>query len=124
MSFSEKLKILRDSKDITQKELANYLEVSRATVAGYETRNRQPDFDKLIRLAQYFQVSVDYLVGKDDLQSTDWQTAQKKLEKDIDQKIALLYSSLSLTSKQSALEYIELLRLKDKSQKIKLNRKK
>ncbi len=47
MGFSKRLKLLRKNADVTQDELAQYLQVSRSTIAGYETKNRQPDYDKL-----------------------------------------------------------------------------
>jgi len=54
MGFSKRLKLLRKNADVTQDELAQYLQVSRSTIAGYETKNRQPDYDKLYMIAQFF----------------------------------------------------------------------
>ena len=59
MGFSKRLKLLRKNADVTQDELAQYLQVSRSTIAGYETKNRQPDYDKLYMIAQFFHVSTD-----------------------------------------------------------------
>ncbi|MDD2401972.1 MAG: helix-turn-helix transcriptional regulator [Clostridia bacterium] len=64
MNFGRKLKKLREKKEITQQELANLLKVGRSTIAGYETKNKQPDYDKLQKLANYFNVSIDYLIGE------------------------------------------------------------
>ena len=63
-TFSERLKKLRNTKDKTQQDIANMLGVSRATVAGYETKDMQPDYEKLQKLADYFKVSTDYLLGQ------------------------------------------------------------
>lgn len=63
MSFAEKLKALRSEKKVTQKQLAELLGVGRPTIAGYETKGKQPDFDKVIEIAEYFNVSIDYLIG-------------------------------------------------------------
>ena len=63
MSFGEKLKSLRTSKRLTQQDLADALGVGRATIAGYETKGKQPDFDKLKWLSDFFNVSIDYLLG-------------------------------------------------------------
>lgn len=63
MSFAEKLKALRSEKKVTQKQLAELLGVGRPTIAGYETKGKQPDFDKVIEIAEYFNVSIDYLLG-------------------------------------------------------------
>ncbi|MDD3139391.1 MAG: helix-turn-helix transcriptional regulator [Lachnospiraceae bacterium] len=113
MHFSDTLKILRESKDVTQQDLAKYLSVSRTTITGYETRNREPDYDKLMRLASYFGVSVDYLIGNDSSNSY-----QKYIEKDVDSTVISQYRKLTLESKISTMEYIELLQLKEQQEKI------
>lgn len=117
MHFADILKHLRESKDMTQQDLARYLSVSRTTITGYETRSREPDYDKLIRLAAYFGVSVDYLIGNDSL--SDYQETTKKVnEKDIDMAVTSHYRGLSLESKINVMEYIELLNLKEQQQHI------
>lgn len=65
MSFSENLSYLRKKQNITQDQLASYLKVSRSTIAGYETRNREPEYYILIKIADYFHVSTDLLLGHD-----------------------------------------------------------
>lgn len=62
MDFSKNLKYLRSIHHVTQEELAQYLHVSRPTIAGYETKNKQPDYDKLIQISTFFNVSIDYLL--------------------------------------------------------------
>lgn len=66
MSFSERLVSLRKSKQITQKQLAEELGISEIAVQNYESQRRKPAFDVLIALADYFEVSLDYLVGRSD----------------------------------------------------------
>lgn len=62
MSLPQKLKTLRAEHNMTQAELGRQINVARATIAGYETRNRQPSYEKLTAIAETFQVSVDYLL--------------------------------------------------------------
>lgn len=64
--FSERLKRLRMEKGVTQKELADRLHISRSTIAGYESLGKEPDGEKLCALADFFGVSVDYLLGGTD----------------------------------------------------------
>lgn len=64
--FNLRLKELRVAKNITQKTLAEYLEVTTRHVQRYEAGQHQPNIDGLIALADYFQVSIDYLVGRSD----------------------------------------------------------
>ena len=63
--FSERLKERRKEKRLTQKELSERLNVSKATVAMWETGKREPDFAMTQRLADFFGVSTDYLIGKE-----------------------------------------------------------
>lgn len=62
--FAEKLKELRKEKDLTQKEIANKLGVSRVAYTNWENGNREPNIERLVKLADYFDVSIDYLVGR------------------------------------------------------------
>lgn len=57
-----KLKQLREQNHISQSELAKYLGVVRSTICQYEKGNRLPDTETLIKIADYFNVSVDYLI--------------------------------------------------------------
>ena len=61
--FSTRLKELRLSKGITQVELAKSLGVTKQFVSNWENDNIQPSIDMLIRIAGYFSVSTDYLLG-------------------------------------------------------------
>ena len=67
MTFGERLKDLRTKKGYTQKQVAEILKVGRATIAGYETKSIYPDYDKLIVLANLFDCSTDYLLGRNEL---------------------------------------------------------
>jgi transcriptional regulator with XRE-family HTH domain len=74
--FSKRLKELRNQKGIYQKELAEVLGVSRPTITQYEQGKRNPDTDMLNKIADYFEVSVDYLLGR-----TNKKNEMAKLEK-------------------------------------------
>ena len=56
-----KLIELRKNKNLTQKEIANYLKISRTTYSAYEQNANTPDIDTLKKLAEYYQTSLDYL---------------------------------------------------------------
>lgn len=66
MTFSERLVQLRKEKNITQRQLANELNLSEVGIQNYEGERRKPAYDALIALADYFDVSLDYLVGRSD----------------------------------------------------------
>lgn len=63
MEFASKLKALRKDKKITQEQLAAMINVERSTVGKYET-GVMPSMDVLQRIASFFDVSVDYLIGR------------------------------------------------------------
>lgn len=61
--FGENLRKLRREKKLTQTELAEILCVSSGTIAMWETSKRNPDFSLIIKIAEFFNVSVDSLLG-------------------------------------------------------------
>ena len=63
--FNKILKILRTSKNVTQDELAKALNISRSAVGMYEKGDREPDYETLETIADYFNVSIDYLLGRE-----------------------------------------------------------
>ena len=62
MSFGENLRTLIEEREITQKELARQLNIAPSTVGSYVQNTREPDFSTLKLIAQYFDVSIDYLL--------------------------------------------------------------
>lgn len=63
--LGKKLKNLRHTLGISQRELANKLAVSSGTVAMWETNKREPDFEMLLKIANFFSVSTDVLLRED-----------------------------------------------------------
>ena len=64
--FSERLKVLRAEKGIRQSELAALIGVRNTAVSMMESGSRSPSVEVLCALADYFNVSLDYLVGRSD----------------------------------------------------------
>lgn len=62
-SISEKLKYLRDLKKLTQKEVANSIGVTTSAYGFYEQGKRTPSPELIVKLAEYFNVTTDYLLG-------------------------------------------------------------
>ena len=61
-----RLKEIRKKKQISQLKLAMDLNMSQNSISRYETGEREADYATLIRLADYFDVSIDYLLGRTD----------------------------------------------------------
>lgn len=64
--FSKRLRELRLSHNLKQSDMANLLNVSIRTYQRYESSDNETDFKTLILLADYFKVSIDYLLGRTD----------------------------------------------------------
>ena len=61
--FGENFKKLRKTRNLTQKEMGAKIGISKAVVSKYENGMGYPTYDVLIRIAQYFGVTTDYLLG-------------------------------------------------------------
>ncbi|WP_312097162.1 helix-turn-helix transcriptional regulator [Niallia sp.] len=70
MNFPERLRYLRKSAKISQQTLGDAMNVTKVSISGYETGNRKPDTDTLQKLADYFEVSTDYLLGRSETKET------------------------------------------------------
>ena len=66
MNFKTRLKQLRNERKINQRELAKYLNVAPSTISMYENGQREPNFEVLEVLADFFNVDMNYLLGKTD----------------------------------------------------------
>ena len=66
MKFGERLRELRLAKSKTLKEMASELCVDYTTIRNWEARGAETSFAMLVRLADYFDVSTDYLLGRED----------------------------------------------------------
>lgn len=61
-----RLKQIREARGKMQKEAANELGIGLSTFSQYETGKREPDYSTLVRIADYFNCSTDYLLGRTD----------------------------------------------------------
>lgn len=66
MSFSDRLIFLRKSRNLTQKQVYDAVGMSAIGYQRYEYGDREPAYQNLIALADFFDVSLDYLVGRSD----------------------------------------------------------
>lgn len=117
MNFAANLKNLREAQHVTQEQLAAYLKVSRPTIAGYETKSRQPDFEKLEQISKYFHVSIDYLLTGSEFGTVSINPKRNWSEKFLNHSVLTAYKELSLESKHDVMKYIELLQLRDEKDK-------
>ena len=78
--FTERLKKLRKKEKLTQKDIATFLNISQPAYQQFESGKKKMNLETMEKLADYFNVSIDYLLGKTDIPDFD-------LEIDIDNAI-------------------------------------
>lgn len=66
MKIGDRMKKLREEKGLMQQDVCNALDIEQSTLANYENNRRVPKTDILIEIANYYGVSLDYLVGRTD----------------------------------------------------------
>lgn len=97
-----RLKQLREQKRLNQDGLAMKINVSQSTISAYEVGERTPDLETLITIANFFDVSIDYLVGRSDvkrnIQKSD--LSQEELEH------LYIYQQLNAMDKEKVNAYI------------------
>lgn len=79
---AERIKSLRESRDLTQSALAKKLSVTRASVNAWEMGVSVPTVDKIVDLALFFHVTTDYILGKESsiqVDITEFDDEEKKL---------------------------------------------
>ncbi len=108
MKFSNRLQLLRNEKNITQKQLAEKLNIKQQAISQYEKGIALPKIDVIVRLIDIFNVPLGYILGvSDDRNSTDLpEDARKLLE---------IFDSLPKDKKNISIELMRV--LKDASEK-------
>lgn len=105
MSFADKLKSLRKEYHMTQEQIAKQLNLNRSTISGYETKDREPSYQTLAEIANFFHVSVDYLLDEDVIIIDNSHAFSSGLE----DELLKGYRKLSIESQKKLLEYLKLL---------------
>lgn len=62
--FAEKIRGIREDSDMSQTEVAKFLGISQRAYSHYEKADREISLDSLVQIADYFNVSIDYLLGR------------------------------------------------------------
>lgn len=69
MDFGATLKKLREEKHLTQEQLGKFINISKANISKYEAGKLQPNIETINFLAEFFEVSIDYLLGRSDIRN-------------------------------------------------------
>lgn len=70
MKYSERIRALREDRDLTQSQIADLLQVGQRTYCDYELGKTRIPVDSLILLARFYNVSMDYISGVSDIKVT------------------------------------------------------
>lgn len=117
MEFGKLLASLRVERGICQKEIASYLNVSIGTVSNYEKGVHCPDLSTICKLADYYNVTTDYLLGR-----TGYRSSLDCLNLKIADEYTtadLLNTTLELNprNQRSLMDFIELINLRNQMEK-------
>lgn len=99
--FNKLLKSLRKENHLKQKDIAKKLNISTGTIGNYEAGNREPDIKTLIKIANYFDVTVDYLIGHSP------PTTTHTILNDVEKQIINDYRELPTNAKGYLLAYLK-----------------
>ncbi|MCJ7840540.1 helix-turn-helix domain-containing protein [Lederbergia sp. NSJ-179] len=114
--LGKRLKKLRNEQGLTQEQLGKIINVTKVSISGYENGNRTPDTETLQSLADYFEVSTDYLLGRTDKDSEE-KTAEEIYEDPDFQYAMRSAQGLSEESKQKVFDFIEMMKEVEKARK-------
>ncbi|HEY5584338.1 MAG TPA: helix-turn-helix transcriptional regulator [Ruminiclostridium sp.] len=126
MKFGDIIEEIRQDKGLYQKDLAKILNVSVATISHYESNINMPDIETICLLADYFGVSVDYILGRTTLKM-DWNTFKRSVKLSDGtyttmDKVMTTFLKLSDESQTEVIKLMELFKMKDDKRHIKLKR--
>lgn len=85
MKIGDRIKKLREEKGLMQQDVCNTLGIEQSTLANYENNRRVPKTDILIKIANYYGVSLDFLVGMTDNRFNSYKGCLKDLNKFLQQ---------------------------------------
>lgn len=95
-TLGDRIKLLRKEALLTQDELGKKLNIGKSTISQYENNINTPDIDTIKRIADIFDVSLDYLLCKSDIKkNNNWEpTLNKKDEKNIEKQLDKILNGL------------------------------
>ncbi|MBQ7755707.1 MAG: helix-turn-helix transcriptional regulator [Oscillospiraceae bacterium] len=103
MMYNDALKKLRLEKGVSQQKVADYLNITKQAYSLYELGKREPDFETLLKLGEYFEVSTDYLLrGTEEIVDEELSGVDFALQSET--------KTLTEEQKQSVLNYVKFLK--------------
>lgn len=118
-TFGERLRSLRIEKGLSQEEFGKIFNMTKSRISQYETGKHESDDETKKMFADYFQVSLDYLMGRSDIRNPESPTLEEELQQllsDPDTLVAFKdFQNLSDSDKQEIIDYIKFKRKKQQN---------
>jgi transcriptional regulator with XRE-family HTH domain len=95
--MKNRIALLRTSRHYTQDEMSSLLGISRAALSHYEKGRREPDYETLIKIADLFKVSLDYIMGRTDDPTVNMDSEVRQLADSLELSDDQIFSKLTLT---------------------------
>ena len=117
--IGERIRALRTEKGLVQKDLAKYLNLSKTTISHYEREDRSVPIDTLIKLANYFEVDINYILGTNNRglsKSRNIRLSDEEVEFILAMRKTSVYQNMIINPKK----YARLIEMKTSSYKIKI----
>ena len=113
-----KLRELRKNCGLTMKELGAEIGVAESTISQYETGKRQPDYETLLKLGEFFGVSVDFLLTGDESKKAPTQEGERQVSDD-DIKFALFGGDGEITDAmyEEVKRFAQMVKLREEAEK-------
>lgn len=105
ITFGQRIRQLRKEKRLSQGQLATDLNLRQTTISGWENANRETSLEILQQIAEYFDVTVDYLVGKDDKRYSPKSIKIPVLQSSFDNPIGMEEISFALSKEGEFFAY-------------------
>lgn len=97
-----RIKEIRKQKRITAKELAEYVNVAESTMSLYENGKREPDFSTLLKISEFLETSIDYLLG-------NTETEKPAGEGELEDNVILMHRDGKVIRKEFSKEQMDML---------------
>ncbi len=111
MTFGQKLKQLRTDRKLTQSELAEKLNLSKANISKYESDDIEPNLQTLTVISTLFNVSIDFLLGNNEIKNSELLTIDEEFQSLLSDPETLVafkdFQNLTDTDKQEIINFIK-----------------
>lgn len=108
--MNNRIRELRQQRGITMKKLGEVVGLAESTISQYETGKREPDNETLLKLSEYFEVTVGYLLGVEDAKNAPTVTGERDILDEVDIAFYGDFQKLDADQKETVRDMVRLMR--------------